>query len=306
MWSVKAVNVPATFDSSDPDSYNQIWTAITKFGGTHGVNAWASGTTDMIVTAGDCDGGCNLYLADSTAEPATNNPSLTSGHWHGPYCSISEVVKKLYEVVNCPKVMTIGETCGTINKLGIIRQTGSDCVTYVELNENDAYMSDMRPDNDLYPVGSTLIPVDPTDTSTFYTYAALNADNDAGTVDTALLNNTLMGCDDDVVIDCAGDYDLYIGASINFNPTLAGKSSFIMMLNGVFYQSVGRIAEWSPTTSFSGDYRQSIKVTLPVGVHSICYFWVGANGVAGNAAQVNMVNQLVSGQPRLAIYRSGV
>lgn len=301
----KSCQTPADFDATDPASFNQIWNAITKYGGTSGVNAWVSGTTDLIVTSGDCAAGCTFYLANTDETPATNQPSATSTHWYGPYCSLSDVMKKLYEIVNCPKVMTIGDTCGTVNKLGVIRDTASGCPVYVELDESAAYIGDIRPDNSLYPVGSTLIPTNPTDTSTFYTYAALDADNNDSTIDTALLENTLQGCGV-IPIDCAGEYDIYIGASINFNPTLAGKSSFVMSLNGSFYQSLGRIAEWSPTTSFSGDYREKITVTLPVGNHTICYYWVGANGVAGNAAQVNMVNQLSSGQPRLAVYRAGV
>lgn len=88
---------PKTFDATDPSSYNQIWQAISRFGGRDGINAWVTGTTDLIVTDGDCAEGCNLYLANTAGDPANNQPSVSAAHWCGPFCSMASVVDSVYQ-----------------------------------------------------------------------------------------------------------------------------------------------------------------------------------------------------------------
>lgn len=110
----KSCQIPANFDASDPASYNQIWQAITRFGGTDGIGAWSNGSTSLLVTDGDCAGGCNLYVAIPTASPSTNQPSTTTGHWLGPYCSVGFAVSAIYNLL--------------ISNMSSIKITTLDCV----------------------------------------------------------------------------------------------------------------------------------------------------------------------------------
>lgn len=134
----KSCQALKTFDATDPSSYNQLWQALTRFGGRDGINEWASGTTDLIVTSGTCSGGCNLYLANTSGDPAGNQPSLTTDeHWYGPFCSLGAVTSKVYESLNVcsDKILWSGSQVvapiGTTVDIALsINTDGFDCLSF--------------------------------------------------------------------------------------------------------------------------------------------------------------------------------
>ncbi len=89
----KSCQQPIPFDANNPDSYNQLWLAITRFGGSCGVNRWANGTTDQLVLGSDCE----FYVANKNGSPATNDPVLDTAHthWFGGFCSIGAALNKI-------------------------------------------------------------------------------------------------------------------------------------------------------------------------------------------------------------------
>ena len=116
----KSCQVLKDFDVTDPASYNQIWQAILRFGGRDGINAWAAGTTELIVTDGDCAEGCNIYVANTSGDPANNAPSASPNDWYGPFCSIGAATRKIYELSqNAGGVFTTGV---------VIPANGSNCI----------------------------------------------------------------------------------------------------------------------------------------------------------------------------------
>lgn len=93
----KSCQTPIPFDMNNPDSYNQLWTAITRFGGSCGVPSWATGITKNIVIGSDCQ----FYLANPDGDPPNNNPvgAGTDEHWYGPFCSIGALQEQV--IINC-------------------------------------------------------------------------------------------------------------------------------------------------------------------------------------------------------------
>ena len=93
----KSCQTPIPFDVSNPASYNQLWTAITRFGGSCGIPAWEKGISNNIVMGSDCQ----FYLANKDGDPPNNNPvgDSANDHWYGPFCSIGALQEQV--ILNC-------------------------------------------------------------------------------------------------------------------------------------------------------------------------------------------------------------
>ncbi len=90
----KSCQMPIAFDKNNPASYNQLWQAIIKSGGTGCIPDWKSGNQNKIVRGVDCQ----LYLLKAGGDP-TVNPVGNTQNWNGAFCSVAEMIGHLMKLI---------------------------------------------------------------------------------------------------------------------------------------------------------------------------------------------------------------
>ena len=173
---------PMAFDANDPDSYSQLWQAIQRTGGTDGVDAWSSGTSSLVVTAGGCNESCNLYIANPSGSPSVNNPSSSTGHWDGPYCSLAGVIEALQKQRTC--IDSAADACGTLSAVKFMEtDPATGCGVFVKAEDSDlavAVTDNFR--------ASSLVPADVSAVDDYYAWGVLGSDLQSDSVDQTKLD----------------------------------------------------------------------------------------------------------------------
>ena len=290
--------VPMAFDENDPESFSQLWAAIQNGGGTGGVAPWSSGTTAGVVRGAD---DCCLYYANPEGDAPNNDPSEKTDDtdWFGCFASMGELLNHKISAKDCAKTVQVEDPCSEYEAV-YLSTDSSGCGSYVTAGDLLTFVGAFGPDHSAASAGPVLLPLIPTDSSTFYTKAKLQDHYTAGTVDQALLDSTLMKCDSRT-FPCDGEYRIRISNTLNTDWDLKGVSSYVVFIDGApVLQTSGNLSFFGDFISTDGSYQQEQLINVTAGDHQICYYLVGAQGYSGNAAQAYVVN---GSQPRLRITR---
>nr|CAA6830193.1 MAG: Unknown protein [uncultured Thiotrichaceae bacterium] len=194
----------------------------------------------------------------------------------------------------CHNVPELTEGC-TIRKLGISTDAAG-CTKVGWYNESSGQL--VGGGSEAAPVGGTVRwPIDPTSHTANYDYTDLNADNAAGTINQAKLDqNGLMCFEANVPCDDM-ELALEIGATVVFDPTNAGISRFVVSVDGVFPTNAGGdVIAMDFFTSFEGSAKPVLNMNLAAGTHTLCVYLIGGSDTE-NLAQIVLQNTSTAKRP---------
>lgn len=304
-WSKEDMNVdmPPSAKWSEPSTKCEMLKPAVTLKNCAGVD---HKTGDRVPSCGEMAGAISTAISEI---PDPVKPKNCAGVESDEFVGCGEMGEGLtwnpatgkYEVDTqdvCVKTAAGVSLCSDIKQLYVAEENG--CAKFVVADNLNLTIGGYGGDNPaIDATGYAVLPLDPFDTSSYYTIPEIRTAHSNGDIDLAKLSQLQVSCNT-VTFPCDADYEFILTANPPTDWDTQGEGAFIISVDGQFMENIPGVLKIFPRfTSVSGTYAETLTYLVGAGTKEVCVYQIGGQDVAGPAAQVlHSVNQ-----PRLVIKR---